>query len=100
MRQAVLERLCCAVCRGLLQSRAFQQIRKGEIETGIAWCTSCRSWFPIDGGLLELLPPELAYIADRKLFWQAREPALRALGLEVGFREAGPACVERQRKYP
>src|SRR5438445_2056057 len=98
MRQSVLERLCCAVCRGPLRSRAFQQIRKGEVESGVAWCTRCRSWFPIEGGLLELLPAELAYAADRKLFWQARQPALEALGLELDFRQADPASVEAQRR--
>src|SRR5262245_34067974 len=55
MRLSVLERLCCAVCRGPLESRAFQQMGEDEIESGVVWCSACRSWFPVEGGLLELL---------------------------------------------
>jgi ubiquinone/menaquinone biosynthesis C-methylase UbiE len=69
-----------------------------EIESGVVWCRACRNWFPIEGGLLELLPPKLAYVADRKSFWQAHQRDLRALDLEVEVPETGYCSVEPQRK--
>ena len=98
MRESVLQRLCCAVCRGSLQSQAYQLTTKGEIERGVAWCTDCRSWYPIEGGLLELLPPKLAYAEDRKRFWETHQRELRGLGLDAQLGAVGPDTVEAQRK--
>src|SRR2546422_9467200 len=69
MRESVLQRLCCSICRGSLQARAFQFSQQGEIDEGVAWCTACRYWYPIEGAVLELLPPKLAYAEDRCRFW-------------------------------
>jgi ubiquinone/menaquinone biosynthesis C-methylase UbiE/uncharacterized protein YbaR (Trm112 family) len=98
MRESVLQRLCCAVCRGPLQSQSYELTIKGEIERGVAWCTACRNWFPIEGGLLELLPPKLAYVDDRKRFWQTHARDLRALNLEAQGGAIGLDVVDAQRK--
>ncbi len=98
MRESVLQRLCCAVCRGSLQSRSYQLTTKGEIEEGVAWCTACRNWYPIEGGLLELLPPKLAYVEDRRRFWETHQHDLRTLALEAHGSDFGADAFEAQRK--
>src|SRR5947208_2664248 len=98
MRESVLQRLCCAVCRGPLQARSYELTTRGEIECGIAWCTACRSWYPIEGGLLELLPPRLAYVEDRRRFWRAHLRDLRSLDLYFQNGAIGPDTVDAQRK--
>jgi ubiquinone/menaquinone biosynthesis C-methylase UbiE/uncharacterized protein YbaR (Trm112 family) len=98
MKETVLERLCCPVCRGSLESQAYQLSGKNEIEHGVAWCTACRHWFPIEDGLLELLPPNLAYTEDRKRFWEAHRRDLQELDLDFEGSASGPDVVDAQRK--
>jgi SAM-dependent methyltransferase/uncharacterized protein YbaR (Trm112 family) len=95
MHDTVLKRLCCPVCRGSLAWEAFLRRREGEIEHGVAWCRACRTWYPIEAGLLELLPPDLAYRDDKEHFWNAHRRELHALDLEepdaaIGLASAGP----------
>src|SRR4051812_34557849 len=96
MYESLLPRLCCAVCRGSLKWQAYQMRMPGEINTGVAWCKTCHSWFPVEGGLLELLPPALAYVEDRQRFWKTHQPRLEALGLRP-FAADG-AALDAQRK--
>src|SRR5262249_38402346 len=94
VHDAVLTCLRCAVCHGPLNWQAYCRRRPDQIERGVAWCTVCHSWFPIEDGLLELLPPALAYGEDRRRFWAAHAGQLRGLGLgpfhEDACTRAGP----------
>lgn len=81
MKETVLEHLRCAECQDSLRWQTFRDRARGEIADGTAWCPTCRNWYPIDDGLLELLPPHLGYTADRQVFWDRHRPALASLGL-------------------
>jgi SAM-dependent methyltransferase len=96
MLESLLPHLCCAICRGPLHCQAFRRRVPGEIEQGVAWCPGCGAWFPIEDGLLELLPPGLAYVQDRQRFWEAHGTPLRQLGLQP-FAVTDPSAVEAQR---
>jgi SAM-dependent methyltransferase/uncharacterized protein YbaR (Trm112 family) len=97
VHDAVLTALRCAICSGPLQWQAYDRRRADEVEQGVAWCPACGGWFPIEDGLLELLPPGLAYAEDRRRFWRAHVGRLVALGLEP-FREGAADALEAQRK--
>jgi ubiquinone/menaquinone biosynthesis C-methylase UbiE len=53
-----------------------------EIETGVLWCRSCRSYFPVEEGILELVSGALADAPARDRFWSAHKTRLEALELE------------------
>ena len=83
MHTEVIERLLCPDCGAHpLQQATFEQGEDQEIKVGVVWCGSCRSWFPIDNCLLELLAANLAYRADREQFWERYRVELKNLDLE------------------
>jgi len=63
-----------------LRCEAFSDGAEG-VDRGVVWCAACGSWFPIEGGVLELLRESLAYADDRARFWAAHEPQMRARDL-------------------
>ena len=62
------------------------------------WCESCRSWFPIEDGILELLPPGLAYAEDRARFWASHAKELSGLGLAAEAPAGDAAHAEEVRR--
>lgn len=82
LTRATIELLRCPACaESALEPEVFQSRSDGQIESGVFWCRSCRSWFPIESGLLELLSGPLSYADDRSRFWKAHEDRLRKIGL-------------------
>jgi SAM-dependent methyltransferase len=74
--------LICPACgAGGLQTQVFGFGEEGSIASGVLHCRSCRQWFPVEEGILELLSGGLAYAEDRSRFWKAHEEGLRQLGL-------------------
>jgi ubiquinone/menaquinone biosynthesis C-methylase UbiE/uncharacterized protein YbaR (Trm112 family) len=98
MRETALAKMCCPACRGALRWQTFERWGDAEIDHGVVWCVACHSWYPIEGGLLELLPPELAYREDRDRFWHARRAQLQALGLKPAADAAEAGAADAQRK--
>ena len=66
------------------------------------WCGTCRAWFPVEDGILELLPAGLAYKEDRTRFWTTHAGALSVLGLAAeapGGDAAHAGEVRRQQEH-
>lgn len=83
MKPELLEFVVCPACRTHpLQREAFRADESGLPLDGVVWCTGCRRWYPLEGGLLELLVESLAYHDDRARFWREHGDRLLALGLE------------------
>lgn len=90
LRLGAIDLLVCPLCgRHPLAREGFAFTGPEELETGVLWCPPCRRWFPIEGGVLELLSPAFAYAEDRDRFWTSHEARLRHLGLDRGG--PGPA---------
>src|SRR5438046_642172 len=100
MKETVLDRLCCAFCQGELCYHSFEDRGEGEIEQGVVWCTVCRNWYPIEDGLLELLPPRLAYRDDRQRFWKVHWRRLQALNIREMESDARPRPARDQQPEP
>ena len=98
MRESVLQRLCCAECRGSLEWYIFGEPLNGVLTDGVVWCVACRRWYPLDDELLELLPATLAYSADRERFWRTHETQLRKLNLLPDVVAPDVTAVQLQRK--
>jgi ubiquinone/menaquinone biosynthesis C-methylase UbiE/uncharacterized protein YbaR (Trm112 family) len=64
-----------------MQYEAFDKTPDGRVIEGVHWCDDCRAWYPISGGVLELLPARLAYHEDRDQFRSNHAARLEALGL-------------------
>jgi len=83
--------LSCPTCGESLQHRAFEAKDDRSIQEALVWCASCRAWFPLEGGVLDLLMGELAYVEDRRAFAARHAADLRALDLV-----ADPAPADAQ----
>lgn len=57
MRPDLLEILCCPLCQGDLTLRT-DRTEKEEIISGNLTCQKCRTEFPIEDGIPDMLPPE------------------------------------------
>ncbi|MBF0171505.1 MAG: methyltransferase domain-containing protein [Nitrospinae bacterium] len=78
----ITDLLRCPACQsGPLTAEAFSRDDTGEIGDGVLVCAACRDWYPVEAGLLEFLPPALAYADDRRAFWGRHTDALTGLGL-------------------
>ena len=89
MKPDLLEVVTCPNCGSRLLGReVFRASHAGDPLDGVVWCTSCRRWYPLENGLLELLIEPLAYSADRERFQQRHKGRLTALGLH-GRQSAG-----------
>src|SRR5688500_19896133 len=77
----LLTMLICPVCRsGDLRLLVFSGTGD-EVHDGILQCLGCGTQYPIEAGLLELLPPPLWYENDRRTFFERWRNARRNLGL-------------------
>jgi len=58
LKKWLMEILKCPVCKHApLELYVF--VEREEIEEGIIFCSKCRRWYPIIGGIPHLLPDEL-----------------------------------------
>jgi ubiquinone/menaquinone biosynthesis C-methylase UbiE/uncharacterized protein YbaR (Trm112 family) len=89
--------LRCPTCgKNTLDPEVFQYGPEGEIGLGVFWCRSCRSWFPIEDGLLELLSGPLSYAEDRSRFWKSHEARLKQVGLAPPEPAVAPAAAAEE----
>ncbi len=102
MTEEVLASLRCPSCpSGALQWRVFSAHGR-RIVDGVAWCRACASWYPIEGEVLELLPPPLMYADDRTAFWGRFAGELAGAGLAapaVATTTAQTAQLKQQRHF-
>jgi len=56
MKRALMDILCCPVCKGDLMLRVDKENEK-EILEGELRCTACQAGYPIHEGIPNLLPP-------------------------------------------
>ncbi|MEO8400905.1 MAG: methyltransferase domain-containing protein [Gammaproteobacteria bacterium] len=98
MKGNLLQHLRCTTCQGNLAWHAYSNHNKDEIKDGIAWCESCKNWYPIEDSLLELLPPNLAYHDDRKRFFEKYRADMENRGLIVAADQEKDSSVEMQLK--
>lgn len=88
LRQETVSLLSCAACGSdALNSDVFAEGPDRQIETGVLWCRSCRSYFPVEEGILELVSGALADTQARDRFWSAHKAQLEPLGLEPPCRQ-------------
>jgi ubiquinone/menaquinone biosynthesis C-methylase UbiE/uncharacterized protein YbaR (Trm112 family) len=105
VRPSDVSLLRCPACHASsLESEEFYSAADGAIADGVLWCRECRSWYPIEGGLLELLSGPLAYAEDRARFAAAHEGSLERLGLATrpdgdGARAEDDAVRKQQRHF-
>jgi len=97
MKASLIRQMTCPECLGSLRCHRFAQAFDA-IDAGVAWCEVCFSWYPIEGGILELLPLKLAYLHDRQRFWEGHRQELEPLGLsEPVFDAIRASDVEAER---
>lgn len=82
MYPEVISRLRCAhCCSDNVNLETFTAAEDGDVREGVIWCVDCRTWHPIEDGLLDMLLGGLAYADDRARFWHTYESRLTPLGL-------------------
>lgn len=54
-----MEILCCPVDKGSLDLEVDEREENGEIVEGHLTCTECGEIYPIEGGIPNLLPPDM-----------------------------------------
>jgi uncharacterized protein YbaR (Trm112 family) len=57
VRPDLMELLCCPLCHGDLALEVKQKTGE-EIVEGTLTCTKCKTLYPIEDGIPNLLPPE------------------------------------------
>jgi uncharacterized protein YbaR (Trm112 family) len=55
MKKDLLDILCCPTCKGDLKLKVKTE-DKGGIITGMFTCTKCKTTYPIEDGIPNLLP--------------------------------------------
>lgn len=58
MRRELMEILACPICKGELTLTATT-VEADEVVAGTLHCATCNEDYPIEGGIPNLLPPEL-----------------------------------------
>ncbi len=104
MLQSLVPILRCPVCatqEAHLDLHTFQCGQAGHVEDGVLVCPACRSWYPIENELLELVPPRLLYAHDHAGFVDRFRDELDALGLKAPGNDSGAdvAGQEAQRRH-
>ncbi|MBZ0310215.1 MAG: methyltransferase domain-containing protein [Anaerolineae bacterium] len=98
MYPEVISRLRCAhCCSENLTLETFGAAADGDVREGVIWCADCRTWYPIEDGLLDMLIGGLAYHDDRARFWHTYESRLTAQGLVPDTSAADTAAYQLQR---
>ena len=92
MQRDLVEKLRCPGC---LQStnlilEGIEEIPQQPdfINEGLLVWPECRSWYPIDGGVLELLPQDVCYRQDREDFINRHRSLISGLGLDCRIADA------------
>jgi SAM-dependent methyltransferase/uncharacterized protein YbaR (Trm112 family) len=91
----VLSRLVCPSCRGPLTLEQFS-VRRERVGEGVLLCASCRTWYPISGGVPVLLDFSGAF---HSRFARERADELRGLapyGPPRGEPRPGEAAVQER----
>jgi ubiquinone/menaquinone biosynthesis C-methylase UbiE/uncharacterized protein YbaR (Trm112 family) len=98
MRLSLLDLIVCAGCDAeTLRATSLGTDQNPELSHGVVWCASCMAWYPVEDGLLELLPESLMYVEDRERFWSANQERLQALGLQAPRADVDKTSVHEQR---
>ena len=58
MKRDLLDILACPLCKGDLTIEIFEENDR-EIVTGKLCCSACKETYPIEDGILNMLPPDL-----------------------------------------
>ena len=92
----------CPLCQSPdLEWRAWKNAAEGDVEEGAGLCRACGEWFPIEGGVLDLLTGPLAYAAERAAFLERNRAELAALGCAMDVPPqpslAADAATEQER---
>ncbi len=83
MYPEVVSKLRCAACQAdPLHLETYATAADDDVREGVVWCEVCRTWYPIEDGLLDMLLGGLAYVEDRARFWQTHQTKLSGLGLK------------------
>src|SRR5581483_11032718 len=80
MNLRVVECLQCPICGSEKFATRTVVGSATEIEEGFIWCEN-RDWFPIEARVLEFLPSDLQYTADRARFQNKYSAELRSAGV-------------------
>jgi 2-polyprenyl-3-methyl-5-hydroxy-6-metoxy-1,4-benzoquinol methylase/uncharacterized protein YbaR (Trm112 family) len=81
MNPRLLQLLVCPSCRSeALELFPFTGPHDAVLD-GIVHCRACGAQYPLEGGVLELLPPALQYQEDRRIFFGRWKDVIRGLGL-------------------
>lgn len=97
MHTSVLERMICPSCRTKLRWHGYQSGADETVDTGVVWCNACLHWYPIENGLLELLPLEIAYRDARAKFWGRHKSHLAELRLGADPSEQKTSSLDEQK---
>src|SRR5947209_16757103 len=99
MRPETVVLLRCPVCETQPLNHVPLDVGSdGETLIGFLWCATCRNWFPVEDGILELLHGAGVYELDRAQFWNSHEKELLALGLGKGETDSSSLEAEAVRK--
>ena len=102
MLKSLVPNLRCAACGAespRLQLHVFEDGEAGHVKDGVVACGACKSWYPIENELLELVKPELLYAEDYQAFVARFGERLNALGLAAAACGAGdvlPQAAQRR----
>jgi len=78
--------LNCPACESAkLSYGAFAESDTEELIHGVVWCIDCRTWYPVEDGLLELLTGTLVYKDERERFVKRYGSDLRTFGLDTNL---------------
>lgn len=73
MRHDLLDILACPVCKGALTLAATRE-DGGEVIDGALHCAACDETYPIEGGIPNLLPPDLRRAMEAEAAADAAQP--------------------------
>lgn len=59
MRESLMEILCCPVDKEELELAVVERDEDGDVLEGTLTCSECGEEYPIEGGIPNLLPPDL-----------------------------------------
>lgn len=68
-RERIFKNLTCLYCPERFLSMYFIDEENGN-EKGLLFCPDCGRWYPIDGGIIEILPDEKIDWTFRRDFWK------------------------------
>ena len=80
MNKKHIKFLLCPNCSNAdFEIEEIDLFEDGDIENGLLVCKSCKEWYPIEEGVLELLIPPLRYEKDRSKFIHTFKDRIRSI---------------------